>query len=200
VRYKINTDDRAYKVFNLAGVNAAIWQGFAAINVVNGDHFRIAYRSAGGDPFSNGGTTISDVTNMATYPSLVVGSFDISGCIGTTCSVGFQLQSGAAVPKDRGLAIGGFAIRTLTLNAASYRSLSGTSMATPMVTGLAAMLRAYNPQYTYADVVNAIKNGGRSIPALSGKTTTGKAIDVMSSLAYINPPTGLNATVQGVEN
>jgi hypothetical protein len=58
------------------------------------------------------------------------------------------------------------------------------------------MLRAYNPQYTYADTVGAIKNGGRSVPALAGKTATGKAADVMSSLAYINPPTGVTATVR----
>ena len=68
-------------------------------------------------------------------------------------------------------------------------------MATPEVAGLAAMLRAYNPQYTYTDTVNAIKNGGRAAASLTGKTTTGKAIDVMKSLAYINPPTGLTATV-----
>jgi len=80
--------------------------------------------------------------------------------------------------------------------AASYNTIDGTSMASPEVAGLAAMLRAYNPQYTYADTVGAIKNGGRSVPALAGKTTTGKAVDVMSSLAYINPPTGLAATVR----
>ena len=33
-------------------------------------------------------------------------------------------------------------------------------------------------------------------PALSGKTTTGRAVDAMASLAYINPPTGLSAAVQ----
>ena len=69
-------------------------------------------------------------------------------------------------------------------------------MASPEVAGLAAMLRAFNPQYTYADTVGAIRNGGRSVPALAGKTTGGKAVDVMSCLAYINPPTGLTATVQ----
>jgi subtilisin family serine protease len=82
------------------------------------------------------------------------------------------------------------------LNSTSYGTMNGTSMASPEVAGLAAMLRAYNPQYTYADTVGAIKNGGRSVPALAGKTTTGKAVDVMSSLAFINPPTGLTATVQ----
>lgn len=66
-------------------------------------------------------------------------------------------------------------------------------MAAPEVAGLATMLRAYNPQFTHVDTVNAIKNGGRSVAALVGKTTTGKAVDVMSTLAYINPPTGLTA-------
>jgi subtilisin family serine protease len=82
------------------------------------------------------------------------------------------------------------------LSNTSYNTISGTSMASPEVAGLAAMLRAFNPQYTFADTVNAIKNGGKSVPALAGNTTTGKAVDVMSSLAYINPPTGVTATVR----
>ncbi|MEO8717222.1 MAG: S8 family serine peptidase, partial [Burkholderiales bacterium] len=82
------------------------------------------------------------------------------------------------------------------LNNAGYDTRSGTSMAAPEVAGLATMLRAFNPQYRFIDTVNAIKNGGRAVPALAAKTTTGKAVDVMSSLAYINPPTGLRATLQ----
>ena len=197
-QYNSNADDRARKVFNLnlVGVNVVVLQASAVINVVNGDHFRTGYASAGGDPFAVGGTIVDDTTNTATYPNFAFGVFDISGCISANCSIGYQLQSGAAAPKDRGLAIAGFSIQTLTLNATTYNTISGTSMATPEVAGLAVMLRAYNPQYTYADTIGAIKNGGRSVAALAGKTTTGKAVDVMSSLAYINPPTGLMATVQ----
>jgi subtilisin family serine protease len=194
--YSNNADNRVYKTFNLTGVNVAMLRASAVINVVNGDHFRTGYTSAGGDPFAGSGTIVDDTTGTATYPNFASGVFDISGCISTTCSIGYQLQSGAATPKDRGLAIAGFRIQTLTLNATSYKSDTGTSMAAPEVAGLAAMLRAYNPQFTYADTVNAIKNAGRSVTALAGKTTTGKAVDVMSSLAYINPPTGLMATVQ----
>jgi hypothetical protein len=69
-------------------------------------------------------------------------------------------------------------------------------MATPEVAGLATMLRAYNPQYTYGDVVAAIENAARPVPALAGKTTTGAAVDAMASLAWINPPTGVTATVK----
>jgi thermitase len=82
------------------------------------------------------------------------------------------------------------------LGNASYNTISGSSMASPEVAGLATMLRAFHPRYTSVDTVNAIKNAGRSIPALAGRTTTGKSVDVMSSLAYINPPTGLTATAR----
>lgn len=193
-QYNNSTDDRVYKAFNLAGVNAAVWQVSAAINVVNGDYFRTRYSSAGGNPFP-GGTLVSEDTGLATFPSIRAAEFDISGCISANCSLGFQLQSNAT-SADRGVAITRFRINTLTFNTTSYNTINGTSMASPEAAGLATMLRAYNPRYTFADAVNAITQGGRAATSLAGKTTTGKAIDVMSSLAYINPPTGLTATVQ----
>ena len=196
VLYNSNTDDRASKTFNLAGVDVAVGQSFAAINVVNGDHFRVGYTSAGGDPFAGGGTIIEDDTGLATFPNAFFGESDISGCISATCSLGFQLQSGATMPKDLGVAITGFTIQTLTFDKMSYNTIAGTSMASPEVAGLATMLRAYNPQYTYTEVVNAIKNGGRAVAALAGETRSGKAADAMATLAYINPPTGLAASVQ----
>jgi subtilisin family serine protease len=78
----------------------------------------------------------------------------------------------------------------------TYNTISGTSMASAEVAGLAAMLRAYNPRFTFADVVNAIRKGGRAAASLAGKTVSGNSIDVMSSLAFINPPAGLTAAVQ----
>lgn len=192
-QYNNNTDDKAYKLFNLAGVNVALLKASYVINVMSGDYFRIGYSSTGGDPFAGG--IIEGITGVATYPNPNTVTGDISGCISANCSIGFQLQSDAA-STDLGVAIAGFSIETLTLNSVTYKTINGTSMASPEVTGLATMLRAHNPQHTYADVVNSIKQGGRAVAGIAGKTTTGKAIDVMSSLAYINPPTGLTATVK----
>ena len=66
-------------------------------------------------------------------------------------------------------------------------------MATPIVAGIAAMVRSYNPEYDYLDTINAIKSGGVAIPALEGLTTTGKAANAIGALAHINPPTGLTS-------
>ena len=195
--YNANTDDRYYKTFNLSGVNAATIETYVGVNVINGDFFNINFKSTGGDPFAAGGTNLSSVTNwhdgiLYANPS---GQLNITPCISATCSIGFQLLSGAATPKDFGVEMTNFSITTLTLNNTSYNTIDGTSMASPEVAGVAALVWAHNPLYTYADVANAIKNGGRPTPALSGKTTTGKAVDALGSLAYINPPTGIAVVV-----
>jgi subtilisin family serine protease len=189
--YANGADNRVYKTFDLSGKNAATLDFLAQIAIQPGDSLNLNYRSGGGDPFVGGVQLSGGSENTGGF--VVPFSFDLSPCISATCSVGFQLLSDAT-NADQGAGISRFSITTLQLNAVTYHTISGTSMASPVVAGLAAMLRAYNPQYTYTDTLNAIKNGGKSVPALAGKTTSGKAVDAMSSLAYINAPTGL--TVQ----
>jgi subtilisin family serine protease len=125
----------------------------------------------------------------------VIGPFvyDISACAGATCTIGFRLASDAG-NTAQGVGITSFQIDVTGPSNVAYRVLNGTSMAAPQASGLAALLRAYNPQYTSADVVNAIAAGGRPVASLAGKTSTGRALDAMSSLSYINPPTALAAT------
>lgn len=65
---------------------------------------------------------------------------------------------------------------------ASYVYLDGTSMATPHVTGVAALVWMRNPTWTYAQVRTKIFNTGYSVPALSGKCTTGRAVDAWFAL------------------
>ena len=198
--YNASTDDRAYKNFNLLGVNAAVLEEAVAVNVKNLDYFLVNYKSAGGDPSlftGSTGTVARAYTNrhdgvLTAYAS---GKINLTNCLTTTCTVGFQLLSDATLPKDNGITMTNFKITTLTLNNTSYNTIDGTSMATPEVAGVAALVWAHNPLYTYTDVANAIKNGGRSVAALSGKTTTGKAVDAMGALAYITPPTGIAVVV-----
>lgn len=65
--------------------------------------------------------------------------------------------------------------RTITSGYANY---SGTSMATPHVTGAAAMYAARNPGSTAATIKAAILSSGIDTPSLVGKTVTGKRLNV----------------------
>jgi len=69
-----------------------------------------------------------------------------------------------------------------------YGLLSGTSMATPHVSGLAALLKASDPAYDWIDIRNLILSGGDNIGSMSGKTITGKRINASGSLNCTNSP------------
>lgn len=193
--YQNDTDDRAYKTFDLEAASSAVLTVDALIEVAPGDHFRVGYARGSGDPFAGTGSIVLDETGVWTYPYVESQRFHLARCAGSTCSIGFQIDSDAAI-DDYGVAITFLRVETLTLDQTSHNTLNGTSMAAPQVAGVAALLRAYNPSFTYSDVVSALKNGGRSVPSLDGKTTTGKAVDAVRSLAYVNPPTGLTAVVE----
>lgn len=61
-----------------------------------------------------------------------------------------------------------------------YSRYDGTSMATPHVTGAAALYKAQHPSATAADIKGAILGGAVPTPSLSGKTVTGGRLDVGS--------------------
>jgi subtilisin family serine protease len=65
-----------------------------------------------------------------------------------------------------------------TLPVGKYGSYSGTSMATPHVTGAAALYASTHPGATAAQIRAAILNSGTATSSLSGKTVTGKRLNV----------------------
>jgi subtilisin family serine protease len=64
----------------------------------------------------------------------------------------------------------------------AYQLLSGTSMATPHVSGLAALLKSYNPSWTWDEIKTRILAGVDPLPGLSGKILTGGRINALNSL------------------
>ncbi len=63
-----------------------------------------------------------------------------------------------------------------TLPGNKYGKLSGTSMATPHVSGLAAVIASVRPDLDYTGIKNLIISGGQEIPALTNTTISGRRI------------------------
>jgi subtilisin family serine protease len=88
-----------------------------------------------------------------------------------------------------------------TLPTSTYGSYSGTSMATPHVTGAVALYASTHPGASAAEIRVAILNSTAPTASLAGRTTTGGRLDLStvigppaSSDDRPSPPSGLSAT------
>ncbi|MDD5567370.1 MAG: S8 family serine peptidase [Patescibacteria group bacterium] len=68
----------------------------------------------------------------------------------------------------------------------SYDYFQGTSMATPQVTGLAALLKANNSGYSYLGLRNAILDNADYKSSLNGLIATESRINAAASLQYVD--------------
>lgn len=195
--YVANADDNVYKTFDLgSSVDQAFlfYQPFIETEP-DTDFFLTAFDATGGDPFDgNNDTSLLQFSGTNDTDNFYF-IHNLSGCLTNTCSVGFRLTSDNQDQRS-GIGIPIVVISTIEADGNSYVTLQGTSMATPHVAGIAAMVRAYNPDYSYADTVAAIKQGGEYLGVLAGITSTSKAANAMGALSYINPPTGVTAVVE----
>jgi subtilisin family serine protease len=88
-----------------------------------------------------------------------------------------------------------------TLPGNRYDWYNGTSMATPHVTGVAALAWAVNPNATITDMRTALLGGVDVISALNGKVATGGRLNALRTLQLIQgqtPPPPAETGISGI--
>lgn len=73
-----------------------------------------------------------------------------------------------------------------------YASFSGTSMATPHVSGVAALVWAHEPQLTALELKQRLLATARPIAGLKGKTKTGGLVNAYNALTNTTPAPDVN--------
>jgi serine protease len=77
-----------------------------------------------------------------------------------------------------------------TVPGGGYASYSGTSMATPHVTGAAALAWSVNPELSAIEMKELLMSSGDDNAALAGKTASGKRLNVNNALNDADPTPG----------
>jgi subtilisin family serine protease len=126
------------------------------------------------------GNDARDNFNYPDYPA----NYDAANVIAVASTNSSDLLSSFSNFGARLVSIGapGSSILSTTPNN-TYSFFSGTSMASPHVAGAAALVCAANPAITAAQLRGVLAFTGDRIPALDGKTTTGRRLNVANAIA-----------------
>jgi len=73
----------------------------------------------------------------------------------------------------------------------SYGDLTGTSMSTAFVTGLAGLVAAQYPHFNYKQIRGTILRYGDALPSLRGLVATGRRINAFKAVSSLLAPTDL---------
>lgn len=123
-----------------------------------------------------------------TYPAFgpIEVAHDITAHSNTALQVRFRFVTNGSVNTSSltgGFLMGDIAIDVQTSNyTTSYKIYNGTSMASPMTAGVAALVKSRNPGYTVAQLKQAVVNTGDSVAALSGTTASGRRVNARNAL------------------
>ncbi len=180
--YASTTDDHTWGAFSFPGAQHVSLSYQLQGSVATGDNFYSGVITGSQDPFGAGGNTLQISTGTLSSPT---SAYSIDQCANTTCSLGFRLV-GNSNGGSTGPLVGLFTLNTLAQNTNAMGIEGGTSMAAPMVSGIAALLMASAPGTSYQQVAQAIKASGVPVTSLTNITTTGKAVNAMRALANLH--------------
>ncbi|MDY3556574.1 S8 family serine peptidase [Gemmata sp. JC717] len=153
-------------------------------------------RDAGHIFVAAAGNEAKNIDTNPSYPASYIQSYDNVVTVAATDSsdrlANFSNYGAGSVT----LAAPGVGIYSTTPNN-TYSSFSGTSMATPHVTGAIALYWSANPGLTYQQVISQLKSAVDPVAGLSGKVATAGRLNVAKMFGLASPaPGGTTPTPQ----
>jgi subtilisin family serine protease len=131
--------------------------------------------------------------NVANYPS----NYDLPNIVAVAATDNRDLLAGFSNFGEEQVDLGAPGVNiTSTLPGNTYGSYSGTSMASPHVAGVAALLLAQQGSLTTIQLKNRLVFCGDLVPALENTTFSGRRLNAAASLAGC--PTDVTVTLQAV--
>lgn len=85
-----------------------------------------------------------------------------------------------------------------SIDPSGFQDLSGTSMSTAYVSGVAALVAGLNPGFTAAQIVQRIDSTAKPLPSLTGKTISGGMVDAYNAVVATGVTATAGATGSGV--
>lgn len=126
--------------------------------------------------------TNNDTTAAPAYPATYTSPSVLAVAASTNTTGETRAGFSSWGPTSVDLAAPGSGILSTIMTASNYGSMSGTSMATPHVTGAAALLSAHNPSLSVASLKATLMNTVDPLAAWTALVKTGGRLNVASAL------------------
>ena len=124
----------------------------------------------------------------ASYPA----SYDVANIISVAAIDNQGAKASFSNYGKRTVHVGAPGVNVYSSTGGSYDSWSGTSMATPHVSGVAALVWAHEPNLTAVEVKQRLLSTARPIAGLKGKTKTGGLVNAYLALTNTMPQPDVN--------
>lgn len=126
--------------------------------------------------------------SSASYPA----SYDIQNIISVAAVNNTGAKADFSNYGKRTVHIGAPGVNIYSSTGGAYDSWSGTSMATPHVSGVAALVWSHEPALTVTQLKERLLLTARPVTGLKGKTKMGGMINAYNALTNTTPPPDMN--------
>jgi len=124
----------------------------------------------------------NDIT--PTYPA----SYQVANVVSVAAIDNTGALASFSCYGNKSVHVGAPGVDILSTTPSGLQSWKGTSMATPHVSGVAALLRAQYPDMTIAEIKERIVKTAKPLAGLKGKTVSGGLVDAYNALTNTKPP------------